>query len=150
MATIREEIRLALGALLTASGYTVLGTNEKWNKHTTKDAYPLCKVVADGPSRVLKEYAHRRKLRGDEVTVYVAPWNSSQDFEAVTSGVIEQLDSIVGAEDVRALLPAELRDLLGKVTVGECLVLIPDSSGESSTPYAMLKAVIQIEYLTPA
>lgn len=149
MATIREEIRLALGALLTANGFTVLATNEKWNKYTTKDAFPLCKVVADGPSRVLKEYAHRRKLRGDEFTVYVAPWNSSQDFEAVTSEVIEQLDSAIGAEDVKANLSAALQNLLGKVAVGECLVLIPDASGETSTPYAMLKAVIQVEYLTP-
>lgn len=147
MATI-EEIKAAILMYLQGKGYTALATMEKWSKYIDAAKYPLCKLVSENPSRVIQEYATRKKLRQDDLVLYVAAWNTSQNFEAVNAALVEQLDNEIHTEPIRLLLQPEVAKCLGSITVSECQTIIPDASGDNSTPYAMLKVTVPVQYLT--
>lgn len=145
--SVRESMRLATCELLKAEGYTVLATSDRWNKYLDKASYPVCKLVADGTSKVLKEYAHRRKLREDTWTLYVDTWSTCADFEEHIGAQIDAMDQLLDPDRVRQYLPPELRDSLVSITAGEAQAIIPDARPETSTPYAMLKLTVIARYL---
>lgn len=145
--SIRESMRLGTLAHLAANGYTVLATSERWNKYLNKESYPVCKLVADGLSKVVKEYVHRRKLREDVWTLYVDTWSTCIDFEEAISAQIDALDQLIDPDKIRPHLPAELQDSLVSITAGDAQAIIPDARPETSTPYAMLKLTVIARYM---
>lgn len=144
---IRTAIRDAIKARLGECGYKVVPMVAKVNSYQMAD-YPLAKVIFDGLSSVSAEYFHSKKVRQDGFTLLVIPFCSIDDFENAIDEQIERIDSIfIELEETRKFIDAPNSDKFVSIKIGDCEAIQPESTSDTSKPYALLKVSGSISYV---